>query len=75
MEIQLGEARTEAREWKQKCEEYRKNYNVAVGNLLKSEKKVKELESGNREVKREGNGEGQAEGSRAGREIIDMTEA
>jgi hypothetical protein len=75
MEVRLRDARAETVEWKQKGEELRKNYNVAVGNLLKSEKKVKELERGNREVKREGNGEGQAEGSRAGREIIDMTGA
>jgi DNA repair exonuclease SbcCD ATPase subunit len=75
MEIQLGEARIEAREWKQKGEEYRKNLNVAVGNLLKSEMQLKELKRDNKEIKREGNGEGQAEGSRGGREIIDMTGA
>jgi len=75
MEIQLGEARTEAREWKQKGEEYRKNYNVAVGNLHKSEIELKEFKRDNKDIKREGNGEGQAEGSRAEREIIDMTGA
>jgi hypothetical protein len=75
MEVRLRDARAETVEWKQKGEELRKNYNVAVGNLLKSEMKVKELERDSKEIKREGNGEGQAEGSRAGREIIDMTGA
>jgi hypothetical protein len=75
MEVRLRDARAEAVEWKQKGEEYRKNLNVAVGNLLKSEMKLKKFKRDNKEIKREGNGEGQAEGSRVKSEIIDMTEA
>jgi len=82
LEVRLHDARAEAVEWKQKGEEFRKNLNVAVGNLLKSEMKLKELKRDKQEVKRdkqevkrEESGEGQAEGSRAKRDIIDMTGA
>ena len=68
IEARLHDARAEAVEWKQKGEEHRKNLNVAVGNLLKSEMNLKEL-------KRERNGDGQGGGSRVKREVIDMTEA
>jgi len=58
MEVKRGEARAEAREWKQKAKEYKWNLHLAQDNLIKSNIRVKALERGHKDVKREIGGEG-----------------
>jgi len=67
-EVKRGEARAEAREWKQKAKEYKWNLHLAQDNLIKSNMRVKELERGHKDVKRERGVEGGPSGGKVEKE-------